>query len=326
MGGPIVNCVAYCNGQRVASVELDQITEALTHEDRFIWIGLYEPTPEMLKQVQGAFGLHDLAVEDALLAHQRPKIERYGDSLFVVLRTAYLNAEHWGLDLGETHIFLGAQYIVVVRHGASKPYVGVRARLEDTPTLLCKGPGAALYALMDFVVDQYFPLIDALEDQLQALEDTIFGEVFSRDTPAQIYRLQGQLIQVKRVVSPLIDICNRLTRADYQLIAAELQPYFRDVYDHVVRLNELVDTQRELLTTALEANFSLMAIAQNDVMKRFAGWGAIIALPTMVAGIYGMNFAVMPELQWTYSYPLVLTLIAVICLSLYVRFRRAGWL
>lgn len=324
--GAIVNCVAYCDGQRVGQVEVDEIQETLSKDGQFVWIGLREPEVELVHRIQQAFSLHELAIEDALCAHQRPKIERYGDSLFVVLRTANLDSGDQTIAFGETHIFLCAQSIVVLRHGPSLPYVGVRTRLESNPHLLRKGPGAALYALMDFVVDQYFPIVDALEQQLQALEDTIFSESFSRDTPGQIYRLQGQLIQVKRAISPLIDICNRLTRADYQLIAADLQPYFRDVYDHVIRLNELVDTQRELLTTALEANFSLMSIAQNEVMKRFAGWGAIIALPTMIAGIYGMNFAVMPELQWPYSYPLVMVLIVGLCVFLYVRFRRAGWL
>jgi magnesium transporter len=322
----IVNCVAYCEGQRVASVEIERITEVLQQKDQFIWIGLLEPSLELLTQVQEAFGLHELAVEDALGVHQRPKIEMYGDSLFVILRTAHLDHEQERIKFGETHIFLGPQSIVVVRHGPSLPYGGVRSRLEANPRLLQQGPGAALYALMDFVVDQYFPVIDALEEELERLEDAIFGESFSRDIPAQIYQLQGQLIQVKRVVSPLIDICNRLMRVDYKLIPAETQPYFRDVYDHVMRVNEMVNMQRELLTIALEANFSLMAIAQNEVMKRFAGWGAIIAFPTMIAGIYGMNFAFMPELSWPYSYPLVLVFTVGICVFLYVRFKQARWL
>jgi magnesium transporter len=323
---PIVNCVAYCDGRRVGSVEIERIGEVLQQGDRFIWIGLCEPDRELLLQVQQAFGLHELAIDDAFRAHQRPKIELYGESLFIVLRTAHMESEQRRIEFGETHIFLGLRSIVVVRHGASLPYVGVRARLEATPRLLRHGPGAALYALMDFVVDQYFPIVDVLEQQLQTLEDAIFSELFSRQTPAQIYQLQGQLIQVKRVVAPLIDICNRLMRIDYKLISEETQPYFRDVYDHVVRVNEMVDTQRELLTTALEANFSLMAIAQNDVMKRFAGWGAIVALPTMIAGIYGMNFTFMPELSWPYSYPLVLALTVGLCAFLYIRFRRASWL
>ena len=322
----IVNCVAYADGRRIKSVEINDIGEVLKQPERFIWIGLHEPGVELLTLVQREFCLHELAVEDALSAHQRPKIELYGDSLFVVLRTATKDSAAQRIEFGETHIFLGAQYIVVVRHGASLPYAGVRTRLEATPHLLRKGPGAALYALMDFIVDQYFPVVDVLEQQLEDLEDQIFGESFSRATTAQIYKLQGQLLQVKRVVVPLIDICNRLIRMDYQLISAETQPYFRDVYDHVVRVNEMVDTQRELLTTALEANLSLMSIAQNEVMKRFAGWAAIIAVPTMIAGVYGMNFAFMPELTSPFGYPLVLLVIIGSCGFLYSYFKRSGWL
>jgi magnesium transporter len=322
----IVNCVSYQGGRRIADVEIEQIGQTLKQTDQFIWIGLYEPSEELLKEVQQQFGLHDLAVEDAHTAHQRPKIEQYGESLFVVLRTAHMNHERGKIEFGETHVFLGARYVVTVRHDASLSYAPVRARVETTPHLLGKGPGFALYALMDFIVDQYFPIVDALEQELEILERKIFGEAFSRETAAQIYRLQGELLAVKRVVSPLIDVCNRLMRFDLVLIPEDTQPYFRDVYDHVVRVNEMVDALRELLTTALEANFSLMSIAQNDVMKRFAGWGAIIALPTMVAGIYGMNFEVMPELHWSFGYPVVLALIVVLCTFLYVRFRRAGWL
>jgi magnesium transporter len=257
----IVNCVGYAEGCRLANIELDRISEVLKQPDRFIWIGLYEPSEELLKQVQRQFDLHDLAVEDAHRAHQRPKIEQYGDSLFVVLRTARISPEQRQIAFGETHIFLGAHYLVTVRHGASLPYVAVRTRVESTPHLLRKGPGFALYALMDFIVDQYFPIGDSLEQELQTLEDQIFGESYSRATTAQIYQLQGQLLAVKRVVSPLIDICNRVMRFDIELIAEDTQPYFRDVYDHVVRINDMVDTVRELLTTALEANFSLLSLA-----------------------------------------------------------------
>ena len=322
----IVNCVAYAEGCRLGDIELDRISEMLKQPDQFIWIGLYEPSEELLKQVQRQFALHDLAIEDAHRAHQRPKVEQYGDSLFVVLRTAHMSLEQHQIAFGETHMFLGAHYLVTVRHGASLPYVEVRTRLESTPHLLRKGPGFALYALMDFIVDQYFPIVDALEQELQTLEDQIFGESYSRATTVQIYQLQSQLLAVKRVVSPLIDICNRLMRFDIELIHEDIQPYFRDVYDHVVRINEIVDTVRELLTTALEANFSLLSLAQNDVMKRFAGWGAIIAVPTMIAGIYGMNFQYMPELGWTFSYPVLLALTLVLCSFLYARFKLAGWL
>jgi magnesium transporter len=318
--------VAYADGRRVEEVALDRIGEVLQHTDQFVWIGLHDTSVEMLREIQHAFGLHDLAVEDALCAHQRPKVELYGDSLFVVMRTAHVDPAEQEIAFGETHIFIGERYVVTVRHGASLPYVPVRARVETTPQLLRKGPGFVLYALMDTIVDQYFPIVDALEQKLQALEDRIFGEQFNRKTTADIYHLQREMLEVKRVVAPLIDICNRLMRFDLTLLPEDTRVYFRDVYDHVVRINETVDTLRELLTTALEANFALISIGQNDVMKRFAGWGAIIALPTMVAGIYGMNFRFMPELDWSFGYPTVLALTVGLCAALYLRFRHDGWL
>ena len=324
--GAVVNCVAYCEGRRAAAVEICDIGRALAEPGRFAWIGLHSPSAELLRQVQREFGLHDLAVEDAHHAHQRPKLETYGDSLFVVIRTARMNPERRRVDFGETHFFVGQNFIVSVRHGPSLSYAGVRARCETTPQLLRKGPGFALYALMDAIVDQYFPVVDALAQDLEALEDQIFGEKSTRETTAQIYQLKRQLLEVKRAVSPLIDICNRLTRFDLEVIPEDTRPYFRDVYDHVIRINEMVDNSRELLTTALEANFSLISIAQNEVSKRFAGWAAIIAVPTMVAGIYGMNFKSMPELEWQYGYPVVLGVTFVLAGFLYLLFRRSGWL
>ena len=322
----VVNCIAYADGLRGKNLEIGTISEALKQPDRFIWIGLHEPSEELLRHVQKEFGLHDLAIEDAHRAHQRPKIEMYGDSLFIVLRTAQLNNQQPRIEFGETHFFVGSRYIVSVRHGSSLAYTDVRARCETKPQLLRKGPAFALYALMDSIVDQYFPIVDALELELQALEEKIFSETFSHDTTAQIYELKRQLLEVKRAVSPLIDICNRLMRFDLDFIAVDTQPYFRDVYDHAIRINEMVDILRELLTTALEANFSLVSISQNEVTKKFAGWAAIIALPTMIAGIYGMNFQWMPELSWHYSYPLILILTIVLCIFLYMRFKRSGWL
>jgi magnesium transporter len=322
----VINCVAYSEGRRVAAVEVCDIGRTLEEPGRFAWIGLHSPSAELLRQVQREFGLHDLAVEDAHHAHQRPKLEAYGESLFVVIRTARVNAEHHRVDFGETHFFVGKNFIVSVRHGPSLSYANVRARCETTPQLLRKGPGFALYALMDSIVDQYFPVVDALAEELEALEDQIFGEKSTRETTEQIYRLKRQLLDVKRAVSPLIDICNRLMRFDLELIPEDTRPYFRDVYDHVVRINEMVDNTRELLTTALEANFSLISIAQNEVSKRFAGWAAIIAVPTMVAGIYGMNFKGMPELEWEYGYPVVLGVTFGLAVLLYLLFRRSGWL
>jgi magnesium transporter len=324
--GGIVNCAAYADGRRVADVAIQDISEVLKQADRFVWIGLHEPDGDLLKQVQAEFGLHDLAVEDALRAHQRPKLELYGDSLFIVLRTAQLNREARRIDFGETHFFVGARYLVSVRHGASLPYTEVRARCEATPQLLTKGPGFALYALMDFIVDQYFPIVDALEDDLEALEETIFGETLSRTTTSRIYELKRDLLEIKRAVSPLVDICNRLIRFDVPLIPDDTRLYFRDVYDHTIRINEMVDTLRELLTTALEANLSLIAVSQNEAMKKLAAWAAIIAVPTMVAGVYGMNFRHMPELDWLYGYPAVMAVTLGICGFLYLHFKRSGWL
>ncbi len=322
----VVNCVAYAEGRRAAACEMSEIGSALEVPGRFVWIGLYAPSAELLRQVQKEFALHDLAVEDALHAHQRPKLETYGDSLFVVVRTALRNPEERRVDFGETHFFVGRNFIVSVRHGPSLSYAGVRARCETTPQLLRKGPGFALYALMDSIVDQYFPVVDALAEDLEALEEQIFGEKSTRETTAQIYQLKRQLLEVKRAVSPLIDICNRLVRFDLELIPEDTRPYFRDVYDHVIRINEMVDNARELLTTALEANFSLISIAQNEVSKRFAGWAAIIAVPTLVAGIYGMNFKWMPETQLEYGYPIVLGVTFGVAALLYFLFKRSGWL
>ncbi len=322
----IVNSVAYANGIRIGDVELDCVHTVLQQPDVFVWIGLYEPREELLRLLQQEFGLHDLAIEDAHCAHQRPKIERYGDSLFVVLRTAQMNTTLQKVEFGETHIFVGKRYLLSVRHGPSNPYTELRARAETMPHLLRYGPGFVLYTLMDFIVDQYFPVIDALEGRLELLEDMVFGEKFNRETTAHIYELQRELLQVKRVVAPLVEICNRLTRFEHPEIPEATHIYFRDVYDHIIRVNEMLDMLRELLTTTLEATFSLISITQNEVMKRFAGWAAIIAVPTMIAGIYGMNFEHMPELSMTYSYPALLLVTASICMALWLYFRRAGWL
>jgi magnesium transporter len=326
MNAGVVRSVAYADGRPVGEVAIDDISEILEQPGHFVWIGLHEPDAALLRRLQAEFGLHDLAVEDALRAHQRPKVERYGDSLFVVLRTARLAPTTPRVEHGETHIFLGPRYLVSVRHGASLGYGEVRARCETTPALLRVGPAFALYALMDFIVDQYFPVVAGLEDELQALETAIFGEHFSRETTESIYELKRELLELKRAVSPLVDVCNRLMRFDVDLIPDEMRPYLRDVYDHAIRINEMVDTLRELLTTALEANLSLISVRQNEDMKRLAGWAAIIAVPTMIAGIYGMNFRFMPELDWRWGYPVIMAVMIGLCGWLYFRFKRSGWL
>lgn len=321
----IINCAAYSQGNRIADVELNNVHEVLKEKNQFVWIGLHEPSEPILRQVQQEFGLHDLAVEDALMPHQRSKIEMYGDLLFIVLRTAQINQEH-NIDFGETHFFVGKNFIVTVRHGSSVSYANVRHRCENTPHLLSKGQGFALHSLMDFIVDKYFPVAQEMEQKLESLEDKIFKEKPTRETTEQIYMLKRELLEVKRAVSPLIDICTRLMRIEISCISDEMKPYFRDVYDNVVRINEILDSTRELLNAALEANFSLISISQNDVSKKFAGWAAIIAVPTMVTGYYGMNFKFMPETEWELGFYAVICVTLGSCTLLYYFFRRSGWL
>jgi len=321
----VINCAAYTGGRRVASIPIKDISEHLSDPNGFVWIGLFDPDEPTLKQIQEEFQLHDLAIEDAHRAHQRPKLETYGDTLFIVVRTVQINGAHQ-IDFGETHFFLGKNFIVSIRHGSSRAYSEVRSRCESAPHLLKKGPGFALYAVMDSIVDGYFPVIDELEGELETLEERIFSEKPSRESTRQIYDLKRRLVDVKRAISPLIDMCTRLMRFDLDLIPEDTRPYFRDVYDHVVRINEMVDSSREILGSALEANFSLISLSENEIQKRFAGWAAIIGVPTMVAGIYGMNFNDMPELHWHYGYPVVLSVTIGLCVVLYLLFKRSGWL
>ena len=320
----IINCAAYSNGRRTTYVELDRVHDVLKEPDQFVWIALYEPSEEILARVQQEFGLHELAVEDAHNAHQRPKIELYSGSIFVVLRTVLINQQHQ-LEFGETHFFVGKNFIVTVRHKSPGSYAGVRAKCESSPHLLSKGQGFALYALMDFIVDQYFPVVDELESELELIEEEIFKGKPSRETTEQIYVLKRQLLEVKRAVAPLMDVCNRLMRFDIKCISEETRPYFRDVYDHVVRINEMVENTRELLNTALEANFSLISISQNDIAKKFAGWAAIFAMPTMVAGFYGMNFEFLPEAKWKFGFYAVILVTISGCIFLYYFFKKINW-
>jgi magnesium transporter len=322
----VVNCVAYVNGKRAGNIGMNDINEVLENDHTFVWVGLHEPSEETLALFQKQFRLHDLAIEDAHNAHQRPKIETYGDTLFMVLRTAQMNSLQHRIEFGETHFFLGARFLITVRHGSSISYSDVRSRCESTPHLLKKGQGFALYSVMDSIVDQYFPVLEILEEDLFSIEDRVFNEKPTRETTESIYQLKRQLLDIKRAVSPLIDISNRLMRYDARLIPEETQPYFRDIYDHALRINEMVDHTRELLNTALEANFSLLSLSQSEVSKKFAAWAAILAVPTMVAGFYGMNFQFMPELSWHYGYPVVVSCTILLCLLIYFLFRRSGWI
>ncbi|MFZ4792050.1 MAG: magnesium/cobalt transporter CorA [Candidatus Competibacteraceae bacterium] len=322
----IVNCVAYANGYKLPHLTLENVP-ALLHDpaDAFVWLGLREPDEDLMARIQGLFGLHELAAGDAHRAHQRPKVERYGDGLFVALRTAQLRDGQ--VDFGETHLFVGPRYLISVRHGASSPFTTVRARCERNPELLRKGPGFVLYAILDFVVDHYFPILDGVEDTVEQLEERFFKGDFSPADTSLLYELKRDLVSLRRAVAPLVEVCNYLVTDVFNgLIPEDIRPYFRDVYDHALRINEAVDTLRETLVMTLQISLSLSATRQNEATKKLAGWGALLAIPTMVFSVYGMNFKAMPELNWSYGYPLVMGSVAVICLALYRFLRKAGWL
>lgn len=320
----VVGCAGYEDGRRVADLDIDHLDAFEPRKGRFVWIGLHEPSQELLLKLQQRFGLHDLAIEDAHRAHQRPKLDVYGEALFLVMQTAQ-RAEHKTL-FGETHIFIGRGYVITVRHGASTSYKDVRARCESSPRMLKKGEDFVLYALMDFIVDNYMPVVDAMEDEVDELEEQVFKRAFKRRTVARIYELKRELLALRRAVVPVVDIANRLMRFDLPIIDKDTHAYFRDVLDHVIRVNDGVDYMRELLNSTLEVNLLLASLDQSEVTKKLASWAAILAVPTAVAGIYGMNFEYMPELHWTLGYPAVLLLIVVVCGFLYWRFRRARWL
>jgi magnesium transporter len=320
----VVGCAAYQGGRRIAEIDLEQAEQIGTKAGGFVWIGLYEPDEALLRKVQQRFGLHDLAIEDAHNAHQRPKMEIYGESLFIVLRTARL--EEGKVLCGETHVFAGKGYVVTVRHGASHSYSEVRARCESKPKMLAKGEDFVVYSIMDFVVDNFFPIIDSFEGEVERLDAAVFAQTATQGDIERIYELRHELAVMRRAVAPLQDVCSRIMRFDVPQIDREMGPYFRDVQDHVIRILEDIDNLRDLLGSALEAYLLLASIQQGNVMKKLAGWAAILAVPTAVAGIYGMNFSSMPELEWRFGYPMALLLILAVCGLLFHRFRKAGWL
>ncbi len=323
----VINSAAYFNGERVADVPVADLGDAWRYSDRFLWVGLYEPSEQLLSHIQEAFGLHDLAIEDAHRAHQRPKLELYKNSMFVVLRTARLSDEgEQRIEFGETHVFLGPRYVVTVRHGSLKSHVGLRTRCEATPELLAKGEGFVLHALMDFIVDQYFPVVDSLEKELDELEEHIFSGKFVRSVTARLYHLRRDLLSLKQALAPLQDVSAYLVRMDSPLIPADTRPYFQDVHDHVIRIANSIDNLQQMSQLALESNLALISVAQNDDTKRLAAWAAIIAVPTLIAGLYGMNFKFMPETEWSYGYPFAMCLMFSICGLLYRWFRKVGWL
>jgi magnesium transporter len=321
----VVNCVAYgANGARRRDISIEEISDALAEPDGFVWVGLHEPNAGLLEKLQEEFGLHDLAVEDAHHAHQRPKIEAYGDSLFIALHTAQL--VQGNIQFGETHVFLGPRYLVTVRHGASLSYAPARARCEREPELLALGPSYGLYAVLDFIVDNFAPIANEFQDELRDLEKDIFSATFKRETIQRLYELKRELVTMRLAVAPLQDILNQLVRLHPNLIKEDVRLYFRDVFDHAIRINESTDAIREMLTAALSVNLSLVTVGQGEVVKRLAGWAALLAAPTLIASWYGMNFVHMPELAGRWSYAVVIGLTILVVATLYRVLKRARWL
>jgi magnesium transporter len=319
----VINCVAYEAGRRVADVDLTKACPAET-DGGFVWVGLQEPDKTLLRTVQQRFGLHDLAIEDALNAHQRPKLEIYGGGVFIVLRTAQLVERR--IQFGETHIFAGRGYVVTVRHGSTTAYREVRARCEGAPKMLAMGESFVIYSIMDFIVDNYFPVVHELEAEADALEDAIFAQKTGQADVERIYELRHELLLLRRAVQPLQEVCNRIMRYDVSLIDNAMNAYFRDIQDHVIQVLEGIDNLRDLLNAALEANLLLISIQQNNVTKKLTGWAAILSIPLAIASIYGMNFKWMPELEQPYGYPTVMAFMIGMCGYMYYRFRRAGWI
>jgi len=320
----VIAAAAYAEGRRVADIAIEDAGAWARKDGHFVWIGLYEPAEELLRCIQAQFGLHALAVEDALNAHQRPKLEVYGETLFVVLRTARLLDGQIGF--GETHIFVGDGFVVSVRHGASASYGQPRAIAEASPDLLRHGEDYVLYAIMDFVTDNYLPILDALESETGSLEQTMLLRSPKSNDIERIYQLRRDLANLRRAAAPLQDVCLKLDRLDLPVIDAEVRPYYHDVHDHVIRINESIDTLREVLSFAFEAGMMTAAARQNDVTRKLAAWAAMLAVPTAIAGVYGMNFEHMPELKWEYGYYGILAVIAVLVVGLYTRFKKLGWL
>jgi magnesium transporter len=320
----IVNCVAYRNGIKQGDIQLDDISHVMQEPDTFVWIGLHEPDQALLRQVQRELGLHELAVEDAHRAHQRPKLEEYPNSLFVVLHTAWL--EHGDIHFGETHLFVGKRFVVSVRHGPSSSYAGVRERLETKPSRLSIGPAFALYGIMDFVVDNYMPIVDHFEICFEQLEEDIFHERVDREAIGGLYDLRRNLLALRRAAAPLREVCSQLMNFHEEYISSDMDVWLRDVQDHVTRVIADIDHMLELVTAAMQVNLAFVTIHQNDAVKRLAGWAAILGVPTVLFSMYGMNFEFMPELELRYGYPLVLGVTGAICALLYRKLKRAGWL
>ena len=320
----VVAASVYAHGRQVADISIDEAGEWSGRQGHVVWIGLLEPSYDLLGRVQDQLNLHDLAIEDAGKPHQHPKFEQYGDSLFIVARTAQLVDGR--IAFGETHIFIGRGYVVTVRHGASTSYLAVRERCESCPTLLSHGEQYILHAVLDFIVDNYMPVLGTVHAEVEALEDGVLATALHRTQIERLYLLRRDLLRLRSAAAPLAEVCQRLEHADVLPIDPAMQLLFRDVSDHVRRIQSEIDSLRELLAFVVETSLMTGQMQQTVITRQLAAWAAILAVPTAVAGIYGMNFEHMPELKWQYGYFLVVGLIAAACTGLYLKFRSNGWL
>jgi len=320
----LINCVAYQHGHKLADVPVADISDYIVRDDTFVWVALRDATPEDLAEMQEEFNLHELAVEDAQRGHQRPKIEEYGDSLFAVVKTVEMEGND--LKIGEIDIFVGHNYVLSSRQHSSHGFLGVRARAEQEPHLLQHGSGFVLYALMDAAVDRYFPVVEAFEGELEEIEDRIFTQSSQRANIERLYELKRKVMLLRHCVVPLQDAVGKLHGGRVPTMCVGTQEYFRDVQDHLTRISTTLDGIRDTIGTAIQVNLSMVALDEGEVNKRLAAWAAIFAVLTAYAGIWGMNFKNMPELEWYYGYPVALAMMFGTCFYLYRKFRRSGWL
>lgn len=320
----LINCSAYQEGKKIADMPVPDISDYLAMPGTFVWVALRDPSAEELKVMQEEFGLHELAVEDALRGNQRPKVEEYGDTLFVVVKTVEPAGDEY--QVGEVDIFVGPNFVLSSRRGSSQDFLGVRARSEREPQLLRLGPTFVLYALLDAVVDRYFPLAEALESELEKIEERIFIRGSQRRNIERLYSLKSKVLALRHAVTPLMEAVGKLYGGRVPAMFLGAEEYFRDVHDHVVRLNGMLDNIRDTINTAIQVNLSMTAIEEGEVNKKLAAWAAIFATFTAFAGIWGMNFEFMPELKSPWGYPMALGLMFGCGGYMYWRFRKSGWL
>jgi magnesium transporter len=320
----LINCAAYQEGKKLKDINIEEISDYLEIPGCFVWVALQDPKLEELEKMREEFDLHPLAVEDSWQSHHRPKVEEYGDSVFAVMHLVKMQGDQ--LTVGEVDVFVGLNFVLSVRNRSNEGFLGVRTRCEREPHLLSQGSGFVFYALMDAVVDRYFPVLDVMETELEAIEDQIFIKGSASSNIERLYTLKRKVLTLKHAVAPLMEDAGKLYRGRVPLVCSNSQEYFRDVFDHLIHINASIDTMRETISTAIQVNLSMVTIEEGEVNKRLAAWAGIFAVATAFVGIWGMNFEMMPELKWKYGYPAALALIAVICGILYRRFKKVGWL